>query len=84
MSRMVSRSLSVADFPPTEAGGADTFLRFAVAITVILSRQAVSCAGDRRATPSFLRFFYTLASPNVRQVLLDEPRTQVNVDLDQR
>ena len=42
MSRMVSRSLSVADLCLIEVGGADSFLRFAVAIPDILSRRAKS------------------------------------------
>ena len=40
MPRMVSRSLSVADFPPMEVGRAGSLLRFAVAISAILSRRA--------------------------------------------
>lgn len=40
MSRMVSSSLSVADLPLMEVGGADSFLRLAVAITIILPRGA--------------------------------------------
>jgi hypothetical protein len=42
MSRIVSRSVSVADLRFIEVGAADGFLRFAVAMIGILSRRGKS------------------------------------------
>lgn len=42
MSRIVLRSVSIADLPFIEVGAADAFLRFAVAMTAILSRPGRS------------------------------------------
>jgi hypothetical protein len=50
-SRIVARSLSIADSPRIEFGTADSFLRFAVAITVILPRRGCVAVRDRRVTP---------------------------------
>jgi len=53
MSRMVPRSVSIADLPFMEVGAADAFLRFEVAMTDILPRRAGFGAGDRCATPFY-------------------------------
>ncbi len=60
MSRMVSRNLSVADLCLIEVGGADSFLRFAVAIPIILSRRAESTQITDVLLLSFLKLFYRL------------------------
>ena len=46
MSRMVPRSVSIADLPFMEVGTADAFLRFEVAMTDILPRRAGFGGGD--------------------------------------
>jgi hypothetical protein len=53
MSRMVPRSVSIADLPFMEVGTADAFLRFAVAMTGILPRRA----GSAQVTDVLLPLF---------------------------
>ena len=52
MSRMVPRSVSIADLPFMEVGTADAFLRFEVAMTDILPRRA----GSAQVTDVLLPF----------------------------
>jgi hypothetical protein len=56
MSRMVPRSVSIADLPFMEVGTAEAFLRLEVAMTDILLRRAGFGAGDRCATPIFIEY----------------------------